>query len=171
MWLNISDIPDDGFQQELEFPIALHDSAEPDTAHAFIRVFKFGKKVLVEGNLKVSVSLQCSRCLNAFSYPIDTTFRDELNPVEEFQKEDQQELTGKELDLGFYSNDEINILELIKEQVMLSVPMKPLCSADCQGICSQCGKDLNERGCECTAREIDPRLAPLGKLKKAMNKH
>ncbi len=168
MRLNIFDIPDDGLQQELVLPIAINDSAKPDMAHVFLKVFRFGKKILVEGTLKISVSLNCSRCLRDFSYPADTAFRDEYEPAEEIKGEDDQELTEQELDLSFYSNDELDIPEIIKEQVILSIPMKPLCNTDCQGICPKCGKDLNDGACGCKEEGIDPRLAPLNKLKELM---
>jgi len=53
---------------------------------------------------------------------------------------------------------------------MLSVPMKPLCREECKGICSSCGTDLNAGPCECKKQEVDPRLAPLQKLKETMEK-
>jgi uncharacterized protein len=82
--------------------------------------------------------------------------------------EDEQELAQEELDLSYYDNDEIDIQALIKEQVLLSVPMKPVCSENCKGICVTCGKDLNAGLCECKEDGHDPRLAPLQKLKEAM---
>jgi uncharacterized protein len=165
MRINVSDIPDDGLQRELELPIVINDSAKPDVAHVFVKIFRFGKKILVEGSLNISVLHKCSRCLKEFSFPMDVAFRDEYSPAEEFKKEEEQGLTDKELNLSYYSNDEIDISELIKEQVLLSVPMKPLCKPDCEGICPQCGTDLNKGSCECKAEELDPRLAPLQKFK------
>ncbi|HDH11427.1 MAG TPA: DUF177 domain-containing protein [Nitrospirae bacterium] len=168
MRLNVSDIPDDGLQAELDLPVEISGSAGPEVVHVRINASRFGKKILIEGSLKMSLSLECSRCLKEYSFPLDLAFRDEYNPVEEFENEDEQELTGRELDISSYSNDEIDISELIKEQVLLNVPMKPLCRSDCQGICPGCGKHLNEGSCECKAKEIDPRLAPLKKLKESM---
>jgi uncharacterized protein len=167
MRLTVSDIPEDGLQQELELPILLNDSTEHETAQAFITVFRYGKKVLLDGNVRMSVPVNCSRCLKKFSFPVDAAFREEFSPAEEFQ-EGERELTGKELDLSFYSNDELNMSDVIREQIELSIPMKPLCSADCQGICSKCGKDLNRGSCGCMTAEIDPRLAALEELKKTM---
>ena len=168
MRLKISDIPDGGLTEELDLPVQVRDGAGPDTAHVFIRVFKFGKKVLVEGSVRIAVSLACSRCLKAVSYPVDADFREEYNPAEAVEKEDEQELAERELDLSYYSNDELDIAGLIREQVLLAVPMKPLCSIDCQGICLKCGKDLNEGQCGCKTEEVDPRLAPLSKFKELM---
>jgi uncharacterized protein len=156
MRLKISDIPDNGLAQELDLPIEVRDDAGPDTAHVFIKVKRFGKKVLAEGTVRISVSLNCGRCLRNVSCPIETKFSEEYNPAEDLDKEEEQELTDRELDLGYYSNDELDISELIREQILLSVPMKPLCGADCQGICPKCGKDLNEGACGCKTEELDP---------------
>jgi uncharacterized protein len=168
MRLNITDIPEDGIQQEFDLLIAINDSQEPDVAQVFAKILKIGKKVLIEGSVKISVSLSCSRCLKDFPYPLDITFREEYNPAEERETEGEKELTGRELDLSFYSNDEIDITGLIKEQVLLSVPMKPLCGPECRGICPACGKALNEGPCECRTEEVDPRLAPLKKFRESM---
>jgi uncharacterized protein len=168
MRLKISDIPDDGLTEELDLPVEVREGAGPDTAHVSMRVFRFGKKVLVEGSVKIAVSLACSRCLKAVSYPVDADFREEYNPAEDVEKEDEQELAERELDLSYYSDDELDIAELIREQVLLAVPMKPLCGDECKGICPTCGKDLNEGPCGCRTEETDPRLAPLSKFKELM---
>ena len=133
MRLNVSDIPNGGLQTELDLPVEINDSAAPDVAHVRINAFRFGKKLLIEGSLKMSLSLKCSRCLKEYSFPLNVAFRDERNPVEEFENEDEQELTAGELDTGFYSNDEIDIPELIKEQELLNTPMKPLCISGRRG--------------------------------------
>jgi len=56
----------------------------------------------------------------------------------------------------------------VKEQVLLSVPMKPLCRNDCAGLCPVCGRDLNEGACNCRKEELDPRLAPLAQFKETL---
>ncbi|MBI5665276.1 MAG: DUF177 domain-containing protein [Nitrospirae bacterium] len=168
MRLKITDIPDEGLTDEFDLPVEVRDGGVSDTAHVVINVKRFGKKVLAEGKVNITVSLNCSRCLKPVPYPIETKFSEEYNPAMDLDKEEEQELTEGELDLSYYSNDELNISELIREQVLLSVPMKPLCSADCHGICLKCGKDLNEGACLCKTEEIDPRLAPLGKFKELM---
>jgi uncharacterized protein len=53
---------------------------------------------------------------------------------------------------------------LLREQAWVDIPMKPLCRPDCQGLCPQCGADLNHESCECDRTEIDPRLAILRDL-------
>lgn len=54
--------------------------------------------------------------------------------------------------------------ERVREAILLDFPMVFLCKDDCKGLCAKCGKDLNEGDCSCPKKEIDPRLAILGKL-------
>ncbi len=169
MLLTVSDIPDDGLIQNLELPITLDDAGNPDIARASLKIFKIKNKVLIDGSIKIDVSIKCVRCLHEFKYSLDETFKEEYNPADEPLNEGDQQPSGTEPDLGFYRNDRIDLAELIKEQVILSLPMKSLCRSGCQGICPVCGKDLNKGSCTCRTEEVDPRLAPLQKLKESIN--
>lgn len=166
MQINISSIPEDGLQKELELPVKVND--HQDTAHVFIKISRLGKMIFAEGTVKISATLTCSRCLNDFSYPLDLTFSEEYTPAEISNEEKEYELTEEELNIGFFSDEKIDIAELITEQILLAVPMKPLCSSECPGLCPVCGKDLKEGACNCKRDKVDPRLAPLELLKKKM---
>jgi len=169
MRLIVSDIPEDGLELETDVAVETGENAEPDSAHASLRLSRIGKRVLVDGSIQISVSMRCSRCLGDFSYPLDIAFQEEYIPAEELDTKGDHELTGGELNIGFYRNDELDTGELVKEQVLLGVPMKPLCSRDCRGICPECGINLNEGFCNCSAEKIDPRLAPLKRFMKSNN--
>ena len=69
-----------------------------------------------------------------------------------------------ELDMDFYSGDEMDLMTLVKEQIVLHIPMKPLCNDRCKGICLTCGKDLNTGDCTCPEKEKDGRFDILKKL-------
>jgi len=169
MRINIFDIPEEGLEQQFDLPVAIENNTKPDTASVRITILRFGKKVLVDGSVKAAVSLTCSRCLNDFYYPVDLNFREEYVPVDETAPEGDQELSEDELDVGFYKGEEIDLSGIVKEQVLLEIPMKPLCRNDCQGICSRCGADKNVQSCNCKDDHIDPRLAPLAKYKELLN--
>ncbi len=64
----------------------------------------------------------------------------------------------------FYSDDQIDLGQMVREQCYLAIPMKPLCRADCQGLCAICGTNLNLERCSCEPRWVDPRLAALQTL-------
>ena len=58
----------------------------------------------------------------------------------------------------------LDLDDFIYTETVVNLPMKHLCKADCKGVCSKCGKDLNEGKCDCVTKEIDPRLAVLAQL-------
>jgi uncharacterized protein len=170
MRINIFDIPEEGLEQEFVQPVSTGNKAKPDTASVRIKLLRFGNKILVDGSVNGVLSLKCSRCLNDFSRPVDLEFREEYTPADETEHGSRQELTGDEMDIGFYKGEEIDLAGIVKEQVLLEVPMKPLCNDDCRGICSGCGADRNVQTCNCKDDHIDPRLAPLAKYKESLNR-
>lgn len=165
MRITVSSIPEAGIEKELRLPVDLGDIKLKEDVQVFLMVSKSGSKVLVEGQFTSVIFLVCSRCLREFSFPIKNNFSMEYTPYRELSKEKEHELKREELDISFYHNDEINIEDLIREQIFLFVPMKPLCKSDCQGICPQCGANLNEMSCGCSSEKIDLRLTPLKKLR------
>ena len=168
MRINIFEIPEEGLEQEFDLPVTINNDSTPDIASVRIKLLRFGKKILVDGAVKGVVSLTCSRCLDDYTYPVDLEFREEYTPADETELESNQELSGDELDISFYIGEEIDLAGIAKEQVLLAVPMKPLCNNDCLGICSRCGTDLNKQSCNCKDDHIDPRLAPLAKYKELL---
>ena len=110
--------------------------------------------------LSVDYVAPCARCLEdvsgSFSFDVERTV---VTPkMTEGLTEDRiDELVVVED--GFLDVDE-QLLEVLE----LDFPAKVLCRPDCAGICPKCGKDLNEGACNCSEKEIDPRLAPLAAL-------
>ena len=164
MKIIISDIPDDGLDVEVNEALTLDGSSSPVQAH--LKIKRIGTEVVVNGNILTDVELQCSRCLkdfrSSFSFPFESVFR----PINQLKEEEKHELKVEELDMGFYSKDELDLLDLIKEQIMLNLPMKALCSNLCKGMCLQCGADLNAGDCGCIITGIDSRFNELKKLLK-----
>ena len=115
----------------------------------------------------VEYTAPCARCLRdvpgSFSFEVERTVAPakELENPELVDELDEYAL----LEDGFLDMDDI-LLELLE----LNFPSKILCSENCLGLCHKCGKDLNEGKCNCSDKEIDPRLAPLAKLLAEMQK-
>lgn len=173
MRIIVSSIPEDGLEEELQLPLSFGDISLKKDVRVLFRASKFGNKVLVTGKITSEAELVCSRCLNNFPYPVKINFNAEYVPQFKFTGEEEHEpacpvgrLAKEELDVSFYQGDEINIEGLIKEHIILFVPMKPLCKSDCRGLCLKCGENLNEISCDCSFEDVDPRLEPLKKLKK-----
>jgi len=100
MKVNVSDIPEDGLLQEADLPIVINNDAKPDIAHVFIKILRFGRRVLVEGSVKLSAALTCGRCLKETLLPLDLAFSEEYISGEDAEKEIDRELKSREMDLG-----------------------------------------------------------------------
>ena len=78
---------------------------------------------------------------------------------------DEQEIQEDDLSTAFYEDDKIDLGQLMREQFLLSLPMKPLCSDACRGLCPVCGTNLNRGSCDCKSTWDDPRLAALREIR------
>ena len=135
-----------------------------------MKLSRYGERVEIEGRVITVVFIECSRCLRKTPFPVDVAFSAEFVPFSEVVSAREHELSSQELDTGYYRDDKIDIDDLIREQILLAIPMKTLCEKSCRGMCNICGKDLNKGNCGCTTGEMDPRLEPLRKLKESFNK-
>ncbi|HXE80173.1 MAG TPA: DUF177 domain-containing protein [Vicinamibacterales bacterium] len=129
-----------------------------------IGVRKDDEKVRVAGTLQTVLELDCSRCLEAFPVPVDAVFDLLYLPSSANIGEEEQEIEEDDLDTAYYREGVIDLAELVREQLYLALPMKPLCQEACRGLCPECGTNLNSGACECTHEWEDPRLAPLKAL-------
>lgn len=118
------------------------------------------------GRVTTTLELPCSRCLEPFTLPVDSSFDLRYQPLAEGAGGGERELGDDDMDAAYYENDEIDLGQLMQEQFLLALPMKPLCSDDCKGLCPTCGTNWNKATCDCTTRWDDPRLAALKALKK-----
>jgi uncharacterized protein len=118
----------------------------------------------VTGRVTSRLELACSRCLEPFEIPVDASFELRYVPHSENAGEDEREIEEDDLTTAFYKDGVLDIGDLVREQVQLVLPMKPLCSDACRGLCPQCGTNLNRTECGCAPAWEDPRLAPLKSL-------
>lgn len=166
MKIIVSEIPEEGIDLELDEQLQTESVKILSPVHASLRIDKVGSEVLVKGTVDADVELQCSRCLKSFTMHIQSPLNVVYDPAEMINREENYKLKSDELDTGFYRQDELDTDELLLEQLLLNIPMKPLCDPECKGICPQCGSDLNVSGCACETKEIDPRLKVLEQLLK-----
>ena len=118
----------------------------------------------VAGHVTGEIEMTCGRCLEAFTLPVAGEFDLRYVPRAENAGEDERELGEDDLTTAFYDEDRIDIGQLIAEQFHLALPMKPLCSEGCKGLCPHCGTNWNAGTCNCSEKWEDPRLAVLKTL-------
>jgi uncharacterized protein len=114
-----------------------------------LTVRKFGSNVRVSGPVKGRLSLLCDRCLETFSYSVDSRLDIELAPRREEPEAQDMELTREEMDIEYFEGEEIDLDPYVFEEIMLNIPIKALCSEACQGICPECGQNRNTKECTC----------------------
>jgi uncharacterized protein len=114
-----------------------------------LHVRKFEDGIQLTGPVTCLLSLSCGRCLEDFQYTIRTSLDIEVTQESSFPETDELELKSGDLDVYYFENNEIDLNPLIYEEVLLNIPMKPLCSEECQGLCDTCGKNRNNETCSC----------------------
>jgi uncharacterized protein len=124
------------------------------------RVERAGRGYVLDGAIRGQATLRCVRCLSGFGFRFAERVELHLVPAAAAPQEDETRLARGDLEVRFYDEPRVNVMELAAEQFALALPMKPLCAETCRGICPHCGTNLNEGDCGCTP-ERDTRLAPL----------
>ncbi|BAS27457.1 YceD family protein [Limnochorda pilosa] len=139
------------------------------------RATSTGDGILVSGRIQVGLTMLCSRCLAPYPLEVEAGFQEEFVPRTRSRERDEVEERGPgsparlstfEDDDGveFFDGHRIDLGPLVREQLLMALPMKALCREDCRGLCPVCGQNLNAAPCGCQVDETDPRLAVLGDL-------
>jgi uncharacterized protein len=127
---------------------------------------KCGTTLRLKGILKFTARLECSRCLESspvsFSQPVELFYR--TGKLEDTHPGKEVELNADDLSVIAYRGGELDLWPEIREAMELALPMKPVCSPDCRGICPGCGRDLNREQCKCDRPGMDPRWEVLARL-------
>jgi uncharacterized protein len=122
----------------------------------------------VRGHLGARLGIECARCLDPVTVPfeqnLDLFFLPHREDLASEEDEDEVELTESDLVVTYYRGGRLDLGEVIREQLFLSLPMKRLCQDACQGLCPACGANRNRTKCECVVDNTDPRLASLRNL-------
>ena len=148
-----------------------------------------GTTVILEVRVSSVMEMTCGRCLEPFTVPVYEDVRTRFVPPAEFAKataetakrdgkleaddagddiEEGETAGGAEeevIAIAEYRDDKIDLNEVVREQLYLALPMKPLCREDCKGLCPVCGVNRNRETCACQQEWVDPRMAALKKFK------
>jgi uncharacterized protein len=133
-----------------------------------------GKQIVqdirVVGSFAGSFQLACSRCLESVREKVSEDFDLLYRPLKTVKQGEEVSINEAETEIGFYKGDGLELEDVIKEQVLLSLPVKPLCQEACKGLCPQCGQNLNMGTCNCNTKMQDPRWSALEGLRDQLKK-
>ena len=130
-----------------------------------VHLSKHGHDLLVRGNLSGQMELACSRCLEFFAAPATIEFDLLLVPGPPKAGAAKEELSLADLDLDYYTGEIVDLESLLREQIILMMPLKPLCDETCKGLCPYCGANLKRETCTCATDAVNSPFAQLAKLK------
>jgi len=167
MAIKINDIPPEGLTLTLAHSVDLADQGSLTNFTATLTITPTGNNIFhVSGSMEATPELECSKCLKRFRFPVkEPSLNFDLVPEGSLQIGAEHELKGSELDMEFYQGSEIEPRDFIREQILLAIPMVPVHSPDCKGLCPVCGLDRNINTCGCNDDTIQEN-SPFAVLKR-----
>lgn len=182
LFIDLQNVPDDG--QVLDRVVPRDRVRLDDDAFSFGSDLRLSGRLLptsepaersfrLEGQLQGVLRVVCVRCLTQYDVELNEKLDLLYLPQSEnvalptdsgADSEDGRALVADELAVAYYREDQIDLGQMIFEQTMLSLPMKPLCRPECAGLCPSCGVNRNEASCDCNRDESDPRWDGLKAL-------
>lgn len=119
------------------------------------------KDIRLRGRMSTGLELQCARCLEPVPQDLARDFELLYRPLGTDAGRDELSVTDAEAEIGYYQGEGILLEDVLREQVLLALPLKVTCQANCRGLCPHCGKNLNQEHCSCRVPAEDPRWAAL----------
>jgi len=153
-------------QYELQEQLELSDEGVLPVAPlaGTVHLLRTQRGVLVHLQARTQVQIACCRCLEPFTTPVEINFQEEFFPTIDIHT--GLPIEAPEDDKAALIDDShvLDLGEMVRQYLLLSLPMHPLCREDCAGLCPHCGHNLNEGPCACPPEPVDSRWATLREL-------
>ncbi|MEW6325327.1 MAG: DUF177 domain-containing protein [Nitrospirota bacterium] len=177
MWIRLSEIPPQGVVVSSPTPAAQlglgrEEWWTDEPVRVQLVVTRDGDDILIDGEVAATLRFRCSRCLEECTYPVRTALHVTLAPAGPDAPEGHYQLNAADLEQAYYREGGVETNEVVREQLLLAIPMQVVCRPGCRGLCASCGRNLNEGPCECPGPPDSPwveqlkRLATMTKEKK-----
>jgi uncharacterized protein len=134
----------------------LHEHRGPKDIVADIRL---------KGRFSGSFRVPCARCVEPVEIPLAAEFDLIFRPASADSEATERSITAVETEIGYYQKDSLLLEDVLREQVLLSLPVRTLCKPDCKGLCPRCGENRNSTACTCEEGPSDPRWEALAGLR------
>ena len=134
----------------------LHEHRGPTDIVADIRL---------KGSFSGRFEVPCARCVEPVETPLGAGFDLIFRPAEADSEPLERSITAPETEIGYYLKDGLLLEDVLREQVLLSLPVRTLCKPDCKGLCPRCGENRNSTACTCDEGPSDPRWEALSGLR------
>jgi uncharacterized protein len=134
----------------------LHEHRGPKEIVADIRL---------RGQFAGRFEVPCARCVEPVEIPLAAEFDLIFRPAAADREATERSITAQETEIGYYLKDSLLLEDVLREQVLLSLPVRTLCKPDCKGLCQRCGANRNSHACSCEDGPSDLRWEALSGLR------
>ena len=134
----------------------LHEHRGPKDIVADIRL---------KGRFAGKFEVPCARCVEPVEIPLAADFDLIFRPAAADSEAPERSITAPETEIGYYLRDSLLLEDVLREQVLFSLPVRTLCKPDCKGLCPRCGQNRNSQPCSCEVGPSDPRWEALAGLR------
>ncbi|MGC9222854.1 MAG: YceD family protein [Terracidiphilus sp.] len=117
--------------------------------------------IRLKGGFTGKFQILCARCLEPVEIPVSAEFDLVFRPIGADADAPERSITASETEIGYYQEDSLLLEDVLREQVLLSLPARTLCKPDCKGLCPHCGANRNLQPCSCEEGTNDPRWKAL----------
>ncbi|HUH62860.1 MAG TPA: DUF177 domain-containing protein [Terracidiphilus sp.] len=121
--------------------------------------------IRLRGKFSGRFHVPCARCIEPAEIPLAAEFDLIFRPVGADAGPPERSITAPETEIGYYQKDSLLLADVLREQVLLSLPVRTLCKPDCKGLCPRCGVNRNNQPCHCEENQSDPRWEALSGLR------
>jgi uncharacterized protein len=124
--------------------------------------------IRVRAKYRGNFEVPCARCLDPVKHALKGDFDLIFRPLGVDGGSSERSISTDETEIGYYHKSGLVLEDVLREQVLLSLPGKTLCHEDCKGLCPRCGQNQNTESCTCDTAPVDPRWSALSGLSSRM---
>jgi uncharacterized protein len=124
--------------------------------------------IRVVGDFSTRIEVRCARCLEPVARDLANEFDLLYRPLGADAGPDERSVQRADTEISYYQGEGLQLEDVLREQVLLAVPLKLVCREQCRGICPRCGQNLNAGQCSCSEPVSDNRWAALKDLREKL---
>jgi uncharacterized protein len=157
------------FGDELQQLDVLHAAGRAQLVEEHHGKHKIINDIRIVGDLRTRVALPCARCLDPVVRNLQHSFDLLYRPLGADAGPEERSVSATESEVSYYQGDGLLLEDVLREQVLLALPLKAVCREDCRGLCPKCGANLNEKQCFCEDHVEDPRWEALKDIRSKLH--
>jgi len=154
-----------GYGEEAEQVSELSTSGRAEVLHEHRGPRDIVADIRLRGQFAGTFQVPCARCVEPVEIPLEAEFDLIFRPAEADSEAPERSITAVETEIGYYLKDSLSLEDVLREQVLLALPVRTLCKPDCKGLCPRCGENRNSTACNCDEGPKDPRWEALAGLR------